>query len=56
MRFEARTVERMEPKSQEERIAELEALIERMQADLALARKALQADEEAKRAKSGNGA
>ena len=46
----------MEPKSQEQKIAELEALIELLQADLAIARKALEADSEAKPAKAGNGA
>jgi hypothetical protein len=40
-----RTVVRMEPKSREEEIAELEALIERLKADLALARKALESHE-----------
>ena len=46
----------MEPKSKEQEIAELEALIERMQTDLAMARKALEADREVKPPKPGNGA
>lgn len=56
MRLEERTVERMEPKSQDEKIAELEALIERMKADLAKAREALETNGEPRLPKPGNGA
>jgi hypothetical protein len=56
MRLEGRTVERMELKSTEQEIAELEALIERIEADLAAARKALESHDEARRSKPGNGA
>jgi len=56
MRLKGRTVWRMEPKTREEEIAELEALIERLKADLVIARKALEADGEATPFKPGNGA
>lgn len=56
MRLEERTVERMEPKSQEQQIAELEALIERMKADLVRAREALETNGEPKLPTRGNGA
>jgi uncharacterized small protein (DUF1192 family) len=55
MLLEARTVERMKPKSQDEKIAELEALIERMKADLAKAREALESAGDTPLPKSGNG-
>ena len=46
----------MEPKSMQEQIAELEALIERMKADVAKAREALQSHEEVSLPKPHDGA
>jgi hypothetical protein len=51
MRFEGRTFEGMEPKTQKEQIAELEALIQRMKDDLAEAREALERNCNAKQSR-----